>query len=286
MLRRVKKLRRDARGSVAIAFAFAIIPIAGAAGVAIDYSRASHVRAELQATVDAAALAGGKETSHAAIVRAIDAEMSGNRRGSLARSVTYKQVVTNDTVRVEAKADVETTISRIFLDHFTVRASATAQRGRPVRQVSFEVDHFNADAWDANSIYWYVVPEDDGIPKDEDLNLLLSNDPATPGPSLPTTIQIGVNDVVGFAMVNVTGGMRSYGNNSYGQPPGSVHKFYSHKSPENMRQSGHVDCTLGTTHHAWDDNGGGSDDNDYNDATYDYSCKTVRVDPGSVFLTE
>src|SRR3954451_23988958 len=43
-------------GNVATAFALAMIPLAAAAGAAVDYSRASAARARLQAAGDAAAL--------------------------------------------------------------------------------------------------------------------------------------------------------------------------------------------------------------------------------------
>ena len=46
----------DRRGNVAVVFAVAIIPILGAVGSAIDYARATQVRAKLQAAADAAIL--------------------------------------------------------------------------------------------------------------------------------------------------------------------------------------------------------------------------------------
>ena len=165
-----------------------------------------------------------------------------------------------------------------------VSATATASRGNPIRVVDISVTNFNSDAWDANSIYWYIVPKDGSLPKDDDLQLLLSNDPAHPAPTAPSSVQIGVDDEIGFAMINVTGGVRTYGDNSYDQSQGSVHKFYSQELPENLHEGGHSDCRNGTIEHAWDDNGGGSDDNDYNDAVYDFSCKTVQTDPKTVVL--
>jgi hypothetical protein len=187
-------------------------------------------------------------------------------------------------VTVTAKARVPATIASTFAKNIDVSASATARRGNPVRQVEFKVENFNSNAWDANQIYWYVVPKDGTPPKDEDLHLLLSNDPNNPGPDLPAQIQIGMDDEIGFAMINVTGGVRSYGQNSYGQAQGSVHKFYSHKEPENLRFGGVADCTNGRSRHSWDDNGGGTDDNDYNDAVYEYTCTTLVTDPKTVYL--
>ena len=122
------------------------------------------------------------------------------------------------------------------------------------------------------------------MPADSDLHLLLSNDPAHPAPTAPASMEIGVDDEIGFALFNVTGGVHGYGKNSYGQAQGSLHKFYSQQNPENLRTAGYPNCKAGTVEHAWDDNGGGTDDNDYNDAVYDYSCKSVQTDPKTIVL--
>ena len=52
---------RDCKGSTAVQFAIAVLPIAGMIGVAIDYTRASRIRTDLQEGLDAAALAGAKD---------------------------------------------------------------------------------------------------------------------------------------------------------------------------------------------------------------------------------
>lgn len=277
--------RRDSRGNVAMIFGLAAIPILGLAGLAVDYTRASHFRSQLQSAVDASALAGATETSEAAISGTVDAFMNASLPGGLATNgVTYSLEVQPGAVKVSAEADVPTTVASILFDDMPVAASATASHGEPVRLVDLQVTEFNSDAADANSIYWYIVPEDGSAPADADLQLLLSNDPANPAPELPKLIQIGVDDQIGFAMINVTGGVNPYGNNSYGEPQGSVHKFYSHQSPENMQTAGNVDCSYGVVQQAWDDNGGTTDDNDYNDAVYDFSCIAVQTDPKTVVL--
>jgi hypothetical protein len=48
-------------GNVAVVFAIALIPIVGLAGGAIDYNRATSVKAAMQAALDATALAMAKE---------------------------------------------------------------------------------------------------------------------------------------------------------------------------------------------------------------------------------
>jgi Flp pilus assembly protein TadG len=54
----IKKFRRDRRGATALIMALSTVPLLIASGVAVDFSRVSSARAQLQAAVDAAALAG------------------------------------------------------------------------------------------------------------------------------------------------------------------------------------------------------------------------------------
>jgi Flp pilus assembly protein TadG len=52
---------RDRRGNVAVVFALALVPVVGAAGVALDYNRASSDRARLGDALDAGVLALGSQ---------------------------------------------------------------------------------------------------------------------------------------------------------------------------------------------------------------------------------
>lgn len=54
---------RAARGNVAIMFAFALVPILGLVGAAVDYSRANSARSAMQAALDATALMISKEAA-------------------------------------------------------------------------------------------------------------------------------------------------------------------------------------------------------------------------------
>ena len=241
MRKLITKFLRAERGNVAVAFGLAAVPIVGVMGVAVDYTRASHFRAILQSAVDDAALAGASEVKNKDIRAIVDNYMKASLPGGLAlNNVTYSTDLKSDTIEVTAKARVPTTIAGILMAEMPVSATATASRGNPIRVVDISVTNFNSDAWDANSIYWYIVPEDGSLPKDDDLQLLLSNDPAHPAPTAPSSVQIGVDDEIGFAMINVTGGVRTYGDNSYDQPQGSVHKFYSQELPENLLSHRHT----------------------------------------------
>jgi Flp pilus assembly protein TadG len=55
-----RRFAADQRGVVAVIFALTLLPLLMGAGVAIDYSRAASARSDLQAAVDAAALAVGR----------------------------------------------------------------------------------------------------------------------------------------------------------------------------------------------------------------------------------
>jgi len=57
----ITRFTADRGGQVALIFALALVPIIGAAGVAVDYSRANSVRSQLQAALDAAVLAGAAD---------------------------------------------------------------------------------------------------------------------------------------------------------------------------------------------------------------------------------
>ena len=209
MRKLITKFLRAERGNVAVAFGLAAVPIVGVMGVAVDYTRASHFRAILQSAVDDAALAGASEVKNKDIRAIVDNYMKASLPGGLAlNNVTYSTDLKSDTIEVTAKARVPTTIAGILMAEMPVSATATASRGNPIRVVDISVTNFNSDAWDANSIYWYIVPEDGSLPKDDDLQLLLSNDPAHPAPTAPSSVQIGVDDEIGFAMINVTGGVR------------------------------------------------------------------------------
>jgi Flp pilus assembly protein TadG len=60
LLDAVRRFTAHRAGNAAAAFGLALMPVAAAAGAAVDYTRASDTRAKLQAIVDAAVLNGLK----------------------------------------------------------------------------------------------------------------------------------------------------------------------------------------------------------------------------------
>jgi uncharacterized membrane protein len=56
----VNRFAEDKRGAIAITFALALLPLVGAVGAAVDYSRLSLAHTTKQSVADAAALAGAQ----------------------------------------------------------------------------------------------------------------------------------------------------------------------------------------------------------------------------------
>jgi Flp pilus assembly protein TadG len=62
---RLRRLRSERRGNVVLTFALLLIPIMGAVGAAVDYSRANNIRSQLQAAADAASVGSVAKSSPA-----------------------------------------------------------------------------------------------------------------------------------------------------------------------------------------------------------------------------
>jgi Flp pilus assembly protein TadG len=60
---KIKRSGRDTSGNVSVVFALSLIPMVGAVGAAVDYTKAGQLRSRLQQHLDAAVLAGVKESS-------------------------------------------------------------------------------------------------------------------------------------------------------------------------------------------------------------------------------
>lgn len=75
-----RSFQRSDRGAVALIFALCTVPLAGIAGMAVDYARASNVKARLDAAADAAVLVGVKvsATMPTTVVAQLAAQSSFN----------------------------------------------------------------------------------------------------------------------------------------------------------------------------------------------------------------
>lgn len=143
---------RNRRGSIAVATALAALPLIAAAGLAIDGARAWLVSSRLQASLDAAALAGARNlnvtrAARDAEIRAMfwanfvagqpDPLMPDRRIGFLGASTETPVIrdrsddtsLADTAIRISVSAVVPTTFMQIFGIR-TVRVSAAAQARR------------------------------------------------------------------------------------------------------------------------------------------------------------
>jgi Flp pilus assembly protein TadG len=123
-------LARNRDGSVVPLLGLALIPLVGAIGAAVDYSRANGVKASLQATLDAAVLAAAKDgTSN--WNQTASAVFNGNvvtKSGSSVNAPTFA-FDGNSTYSGQASATVPTVFSLLGFSTLNVDVSSVAVTG-------------------------------------------------------------------------------------------------------------------------------------------------------------
>ena len=316
-----RRLGADRRGGVALLTGVAFAPLLLATGIAIDMSRLVQFRAALQSAADAAALAGaaaytsGATASTAAAVASTymtNAEPSLPRNLGVTFAVTPATTTgaagqtTGYTMSVAVSAHVPTTIMALVTPSLAANVSAVALN--QVETISANLGNWKSSAWDANTIYWYIVPPGGALPATSDLHMLFTN--TAPAPTTLPSIQITAGQSIGFALRNVTGGIHGYGSNQYGSAQGHTNWLYSQLSPPAAQAYPTVatNCALQvvvattsnptpvetpgacaattpanatvscaqlpgqTAYFFWNDMGGSADDYDYNDAQYSITC--------------
>jgi Putative Flp pilus-assembly TadE/G-like len=130
----VRRYLRGQRGSIAITFALALPALLCGAGVALDMVTAARIKSSLQATADAAAIAGAREL---AIANPTKSQVQSAARGQVDASATNHDGQVIDTVDVDFKAaQVNLSLSlewtpfmaqMVGLNVTPVRASASAK---------------------------------------------------------------------------------------------------------------------------------------------------------------
>lgn len=246
----LRHLSRDSDGAVAVLFGLLMIPLIVAVGVGVDYGRAAEIRAMLQSTVDAAALAGASaytSPSAQSTAQTLAQNYLTNGTASLPSGVTVTSTsVTPGTTgsgnNVAYKMSVTATLSvpsmfmAVVRGPISVTASATAKN--PVVTASFNMGGFVSYACDINKIYWYIVPANGGVPDASAMNLLWNNN--TQSPTQTATFNVAASAKIGFAIENITGsrspslGGCNYGNNMYGSQPGDTQWLYSSLQPPSL----------------------------------------------------
>src|SRR4051794_3488066 len=121
------------RGTVAVTFAIAAVPLAGVSGAAVDYSRAVQVRQKLEIATDDAALSAAamKTTSSAELNAAAERIVRAALPADMAVSVTVSSVAdaTMTSVDVSTSASVKTSMLQVLqIRNVPVSARSKAAR--------------------------------------------------------------------------------------------------------------------------------------------------------------
>lgn len=250
--------RHDRRGVFVLWLAAALIPLTLLAGAGLDLMRAVDLRAQLQAAVDSAALAGASAYTSPSMGSTATTVAQNYMAGAIAKltpnsGVTVQQPILNTTgsgnatlytITVTATATMPTTLMKLVTSSTPIKVTATAQNAQYT--ISSTLSGFSSSAADANYIYWYIVPSGGGVPKSSDMTLLYSNKGSSNTTLPPTSITAGQK--MGFALKNVTGGITGYGPNGYSAAQGTTHWFYSHLMPPSSQAYSPVthpqDCSL------------------------------------------
>ena len=314
---------RDRRAGIALVTGLGMVPLFLSAGIAIDLSRVTQFRVALQQATDSAALAGAavyNSTGNETAAKTAAQNYMSQAMATLPKNsgVTYTATpgtpstngaVTNYTVAVAAKASVPTTVLSFIIPTVPTNVGATGLN--PVITLTASLGNWKSSAWDANTIYWYVVPTNGSLPAASAMHALFTN--TGPAPTSLPSIQITAGQSIGFALKNVTGGIHGYGPNQYGSAQGHTNWLYSQLSPpsKNAYPTFAKNCALqvvvatssnpsptetaGSCYSAtpanatvncaqtpgksiyffWNDMGGGKDDYDYNDAQYSITCPSM-----------
>jgi Flp pilus assembly protein TadG len=135
-------------GNVAITFAIATLPIIGAVGAAVDYSRANSVKAAMQAALDSTALMLSRDAatlSETQLQTKAKAYFLGMFDRPDADSITISATYTTtggSQVKVDGQTNVPTALmSAVGYDHITVKGSSTAKWGSTRMRVALALDN-------------------------------------------------------------------------------------------------------------------------------------------------
>jgi Flp pilus assembly protein TadG len=135
-----RRFAADRTGAVAIIFGFSLLPLTIAVGAAVDYARASSLRGDLQAAVDASALAVGRVAiEHGRTDNTTQARQvfdAGFRRTDGATVVRFAVTQDQEKIVVDADARVPLVFAGVLnRNNVTVNAKATV----PLTPITVEV---------------------------------------------------------------------------------------------------------------------------------------------------
>jgi Flp pilus assembly protein TadG len=268
------RLRDDCRGNVAVIFAILMIPFLVAGGAAVDFTRGSMAKAQLQAALDAAVLAG--------VVAANDAEQSvgtGMFQGNFSGSPVNLTALTftrnaDGSVTGKASGALSTGIlSAIGVRSISLQASATAKVGASrIKSVTFTPT--KAKGWYAKDVFIFTRDASGTITQ---MTRAISYDYsfATQSSSISPPLHRASQTITLPAYATVGIMMRAWVNDS-GTRTGTPVDSYSDdpNAAAFLRRKG--DCAKNKETNEWEDGG----DSDFQDLVDTMTCETENAAGG------
>jgi Flp pilus assembly protein TadG len=133
------RFARDPRGTVAILFAFALVPLLAVIGVTVEYSRTTRTLTDLQSAVDGAALAAGKaalDANRKDLSQVARAAFDGAFRDSTTTITGFEVTQTSTSLRVKADGQLPTVFGRVIGKSYT---TISADAGVPLGIMALEI---------------------------------------------------------------------------------------------------------------------------------------------------
>src|SRR5947199_8328351 len=139
----LSRFLRAREGNVATMFAFAIIPVIGLTGAAVDYSRAASARTGMQAAIDATALAMAKlapTLTQSELQQKSTAYFNAMFRHPEAKNLVITPTYTTaggSQVTISVSGSVDTTFTRIMcFNNIPVGSASTVKWEKQRRRVA------------------------------------------------------------------------------------------------------------------------------------------------------
>ena len=143
-----KQFFKDRRGNVAPIFALAIVPVIGLTGAALDYSRASAVRADMQGALDATALMLSKEAAgqtNSQLTTKANTYFTALFKNAEAQNVTITASQTTDggsAIKVDGAGKVATSFTKMLgFTTMPFKSSSTVKWGSTKLRVALALDN-------------------------------------------------------------------------------------------------------------------------------------------------
>ncbi|MEP7453103.1 TadE/TadG family type IV pilus assembly protein [Phyllobacterium sp. SB3] len=145
-MKKIRNFLKDRSGATAVTFGLMLIPIAGVTGLAVDYTRASNDRSELQNAADAAVLSGaqiydGKDLKPVdkRILESLRANITDYDKRGITKTVTEQAGVPPRIVLTLAKSMNTTFMKVLNRDTMNIGVTAVASSALTATDATFVI---------------------------------------------------------------------------------------------------------------------------------------------------